>query len=336
MTRIVSYNILAGGYNLRESGARRTQQLARIIRSADPDIVGVIEATHPQMTTSPMVVEELAETLGMQLVIDDEARTAREYQPALLTRLPILSTRIHKRPGLFNRSLIEVCVEERNGQPLTVFVTHLSALFYKGWAGNGIREREMTEILRIMAPLRQQNKPHLLMGDFNSLSPSDPFKASHLLRYIVNMDGLKSKTRADDGHPHLSYVVPPKLRFLKPILRVIPQSQLLCNLFDLAASCYAPRGCMRLILNAGYVDCYRRVHPHEWGFTCPAAAPAGRIDYIFASPDLAARVDICEPIIEGDGLRGEDASDHLAMTARFSLSVPAMPRVEEADSATIS
>ncbi len=47
MTTIVSYNILAGGYNVRNNSTRRTEQLAAIIRSAQPDIVGLVEATHP-------------------------------------------------------------------------------------------------------------------------------------------------------------------------------------------------------------------------------------------------------------------------------------------------
>src|SRR5690242_4851698 len=116
MTRIVSYNILAGGYSLRANGARRVSQLTKIIRSAQPDIVGLVEATHPHMQQKPSVVEEIAETLGMQLIMGGESTGPHDYQIALLTRLPVIRTQIHPRPGILNKPLLEVCVEEADGQ----------------------------------------------------------------------------------------------------------------------------------------------------------------------------------------------------------------------------
>ncbi len=322
MTHITSYNILAGGYNLHENGRRRGEQLLKILRSARPDVVGVIEATNPRLTQKPLVVEELAEQLGMQLVIGGDATHSTDYQLALLTRLPVVHTKIHTRPGLFTHPLLEVCVEESNGQHLTVFVTHLSAAFSKGWAGHAIRAREVQEILCITAPLREQSVPHVLLGDFNSLAPGDPFKASFLLRYVVEQDRKKRNGSLEDGHPHLDFVVPPHLRFLTPLLRIIPRSMLLSSLFDAAAWFYAPRGSIALLLKAGYLDCYRSIHPRAWGFTCPAAAPAGRIDYIFASPSLAKYLERCYVVTEGeDLLPGEDASDHFAIAAEFGVRV---------------
>jgi hypothetical protein len=208
-----------------------------------------------------MVIEEIAEELGMQLTMGGDATHKSDYQLALLTRLPIVYTKIHPRPGLLTKPLLEVCVEEANGERLTVFVTHLSAAFNRGWAGAHIRMREVHEILRIMEPLRQQGMPHLLMGDFNSLAPGDNFKASFLLRYIVHMDEYRRDPNLIDGHPQMNSVVPPRLRFLNPILRVIPRSKILTAFFDAAASFYAPRGCIGVLREAGYIDCYRhRLH----------------------------------------------------------------------------
>ncbi|MBO0779282.1 MAG: endonuclease/exonuclease/phosphatase family protein [Ktedonobacteraceae bacterium] len=338
MTRIVSYNILAGGYSLRAKGERRTKQLVNIIRSANPDIVGVVEATHPRMKEPPLVVEEIAKELGMRLVMGSEPRHDNDYQIALLTRLPVIYTKLHPRPGLLNRPLLEVGIEEENGQQLTAFVTHLTAAFHRGRGGGHIRMREAREILKIMAPLRQEGKPHFIMGDFNSLAPGDVFKASHLVRYIVKLDNYRKDRGLADGHPQMDSVVPPKLRFIEPVLRIIPNSQLLCNLFDAAAALYAPRGCIRLLREAGYVDCYRRMHARDWGFTCPAAAPAGRIDYIFASPGLAERLEMCQEIVTGNGTPGEHASDHLAVTAKFGLGVepPQLADTRETVSGTTS
>ncbi|GAC1355639.1 MAG: hypothetical protein NVSMB38_36190 [Ktedonobacteraceae bacterium] len=318
MTSITSYNILAGGYDLRKSGTtQRTQQLTTIIRSTQPDIVGLAEATNPLIAQRPLVVEQLADALGMQLIMGSDPTHYHDYQTALLTKLPIVYKKIHSRPGILTRPLLEVCVEETNGQHLVVFVTHLAAAFSHGWAGNAIRVREVREILRILAQV--QDKPHVIMGDFNSLAPGDPFKASFLLRYIIRMDYKRHTIGKGDGHPYLNFVVPGPLRFLNPLLRIIPKNMLLSYLFDLAASLYAPRATIALLQEAGYVDSYRHVHPHAFGFTCPSVAPAGRIDYIFTNPTLAERLETCYTVVDGNGLPGNQASDHLAVSATFGL-----------------
>src|SRR2546421_2565554 len=123
------------------------------------------------------------------------------------------------------------------------------------------------------------------------------------------------------GHPHRNFVVPPPCRILNPLLRAIPRNRLLCTLFDGAASLYAPRGCISLLRDAGYVDCFRVRNPSADGFSCPAAAPAGRIDYIFASPELARSLSTCAILTEGEGVRGEEASDHLPVVAEFGAMV---------------
>ena len=312
MTRILSYNILVGGTG-------RVNQLTQIIKSADPDVVGLVE------TTNPHVVEALAERLGMQYRMSGNPRHPVDWQVALLSRLPIVRTQVHTRPGILMKPVLEVGVEEADGRELTVFVTHLSAAFYQGRAGDGIRRREVREILRIMEA--KQRTPHLLMGDFNALAPGDHLKGSVLLRYLVEMDRRHAEKPEDSvGHPYLDFVVPAPLRFLNPLLRAIPRSKLLCTLFDEAGTLYAPRGSIRLLRNAGYIDAFRRINPDARGFTCPASAPAGRIDFIFASPELAERLSACQVIAESDSLSADDASDHLPVVAEFIETHPLFSR----------
>src|SRR2546421_4219237 len=299
MTRILSYNILVGA-------TRRVDPLTSMIKAANPDVVGLVEATNPQ------VVEELAQRLDMQHVMSAYPRHWQDWQIALLSRLPIIYTKTH----LLTKPVLEVCVEEPGGRQITVFVTHLSAAFSKGRAGDSIRRHEVQDLIRIMAA--KQGTPHLVMGDFNNLAPGDPFKASALLRYVVKMDQLyRQNPAAAEGHPHLDFVVPGPLRIVNPILRIIPRSKLLCDLFDTAASVYAPRGSIRLLQRAGYVDCFRQMNPGTAGFSCPAAAPAGRIDFIFASPELALSLLTCCIPTEGAGVHAEEASDHLPVVAEF-------------------
>jgi endonuclease/exonuclease/phosphatase family metal-dependent hydrolase len=292
-----------------------------MITAANPDIVGLVEATNPH------VVEELARRLGMQHVMSAYPTHIQDWEVALLSRLPIISSKTHLNPQVMTKPVLEVCLEEPDGTQFSVFVTHLAAAFSHGWAGDAIRRREVRELIRIMG--EHSGTPHLVMGDFNSLSPGDPFRASALLRYIVKLDKIHQKTpSATIGHPYLDFVVPAPLRIFTPLLRIIPRSKLLCWLFDAAASLYAPRGCISLLKNAGYIDCFRELNPTAKGFSCPSGAPAGRIDYIFASPELAQDLSLCYIPTEGNGTSGEAASDHLPVVAEFALPVKKISSVE--------
>src|SRR5205085_11145682 len=138
MTRILSYNILMGATD-------RVDSLTSMIKAANPDIVGLVEAINPQ------VVEELARRLDMQHVICDYPEQAENWEIALLSRLPIVYTKTHFSPDILAAPVLEVCAEEPGGRQITVFVTHLSAAFNKGWAGDAIRHREVRDLVSIMA-----------------------------------------------------------------------------------------------------------------------------------------------------------------------------------------
>lgn len=310
MVRMLSYNILVGA-------TRRVDQVERMIRSVEPDVVGLVEATDPR------VVEELALRLDMQHIMTFNEKQKDDRHIALLSRLPVIDVRVHRNPRMVTKPVLEATIEETDGRRITVFVTHLSAAFNKGRGGDHIRQREARELLRIMAA--KQGEAHAIMGDFNNLAPGDAFKPSALLRYVIAQDRqYRRDPKVVDGHPYLNFVVPGPLRLFNPLLRLIPRSKLLSVLFNGAASIYAPRGSISLLRSAGYVDCFRAINPSEEGFTCPAASLAGRIDYIFASPELVAELTTCSVVTKGDGISGEQASDHLPVVADFG--VPARER----------
>jgi endonuclease/exonuclease/phosphatase family metal-dependent hydrolase len=75
-----------------------------------------------------------------------------------------------------------------------------------------------------------------------------------------------------------------------------------------------PRRVIPLLLEAGYVDCYRALHPFIPGDTSYTSHQALRVDYIFASSSLAERLSACEIINEGDA---KIASDHFPLWAEF-------------------
>src|SRR2546423_5369651 len=97
MTRILSYNIRVGA-------TRRVDPLTDMIKAARPDVVGLVEATNPQ------VVEELAHRLDMQYVVSAFPTHLQDWQVALLSRLPIIYTKTH----LLTKPALEVCLDRKS------------------------------------------------------------------------------------------------------------------------------------------------------------------------------------------------------------------------------
>ena len=311
MTRILSFNILVGG-------TKRIDFIERMIRTAEPDVVGLVEAINPD------VVKELARRLGMDYRTNAAPDGAWRTSIALLSRLPIVHSAVHPGAGAISRPLLEVGLQEESGETLTVFVNHLIAAFSEGRGGDGLRRKEVRAVLNV---LRAHHEPHVLMGDFNALAPGDHLKASRLLRYLVETSRRWGRyTPEHSGHPSLDGVVPGRLRIFIPLLHFVPRSRVLSALFDEAAALYAPRASIGLLRSAGYVDCFRYQNPRAWGFTCPAANPAGRIDYLFANPLLATRLNACRVVEGADGMYGKDASDHLPVMADFGVGIEALLR----------
>ena len=162
----------------------------------------------------------------------------------------------------------------------------------------------------------------MLMGDFNSLAPGNYFAANALVRYVIGIDNEKTNKSDYDGHPYLNGVVPPKLRFLNPVLRIIPGNPLLSALFNRAASLYAPRASIRLLLELVMSIVIGTLILRRVTFTSARRlSPAGRIDFIFASPEMAAHLETCYVLTDGEGIPGSAASDHLAIGGEFGLGI---------------
>jgi len=71
------------------------------------------------------------------------------------------------------------------------------------------------------------------------------------------------------------------------------------------------------LLEAGYIDAFRHLHPDDPGLTLPAAAPTVRLDYMFVPPALKGALRRCFVADEPDSVR--TASDHLPLVADFEL-----------------
>jgi endonuclease/exonuclease/phosphatase family metal-dependent hydrolase len=72
---------------------------------------------------------------------------------------------------------------------------------------------------------------------------------------------------------------------------------------------------IQLMLDAGYADVFRTLHPEDAGLTLPTTAPQVRLDYVFVPAAAVGRAQRCE-VVRTESAR--DASDHFPLLAEFS------------------
>lgn len=71
------------------------------------------------------------------------------------------------------------------------------------------------------------------------------------------------------------------------------------------------------LLHAGYIDCFRSLHPRDDGFTWMTGHRTTRLDYILADPIMAHALRTCRVV---DNLEAaQHASDHYPLMAEFDM-----------------
>jgi exodeoxyribonuclease-3 len=73
---------------------------------------------------------------------------------------------------------------------------------------------------------------------------------------------------------------------------------------------------IQLVLDAGYTDIYRRLHPDTPGQTFPTWDPHVRLDYVFAEQGHAERITSCEIVTHP---AANAASDHFPLMAEIAV-----------------
>ncbi|MCX7855809.1 MAG: endonuclease/exonuclease/phosphatase family protein [Anaerolineae bacterium] len=150
---MMTYNILRGGKG-------REQALFEVLRSVRPDIAVFQEVRNPRP------VRDWARSLGMQVFI---ARGNVGLHLALLSSAPVLSWRAHHPfPPMLN-AFLEAEVEYVPGKRLWLYGVHLApwySVLMEAWRWGEIR----VVLRRARAHLQELC---LLLGDFNTLGPSD-------------------------------------------------------------------------------------------------------------------------------------------------------------------
>src|SRR5689334_468384 len=153
--RLISYNILDGG-------GERVGLLGDVIEAQRADLVALVEAD------DPAVVDQLSRRLKMDAI----HAAGNSHASALLSRWPIRETINHAplHADELEKSLLEaVVLEPGSGREWTVGVVHLHA--HGTEAAESRREKESEVLLRVFAPHRAANRPHLIAGDFNANAP---------------------------------------------------------------------------------------------------------------------------------------------------------------------
>jgi endonuclease/exonuclease/phosphatase family metal-dependent hydrolase len=326
----MTYNILLGAPG-------REQRVIDVIDRWDPDVLAL------QEVTDLALVRRLARLRDLTLMVGKPSDPGEVRHNAVLSRLPVHAWHNHRHPGTMLRSHLEVALEAGNGVVGGVFrvhCLHLAARFGERAHGESRRLRELDAVDGDLG--RMEAVPHLMVGDFNSVSPGDTVAATrfiwkmHALRraglLVQGEDGLWGPSERTPGgadgdrerlwheagvDPRLEIGMPRLPGILFAVTRGVPRG----HAVDRLVGRFIERWSVERMLAAGYADCYRLLHPRAPGYTCATWVPAARIDYIFASPAMASQIETCDVVgsrsLPDPGVL--TASDHHPVVADFRL-----------------
>lgn len=161
ITRLLLYNIYQGG-------EERTPIITRIVQNIRPTILGVLEAngwdTHVEER------KNFAANVGLPFLYIAKANTA--YNVALLSA-PKPEKQYHENEDFWHTCLVTIYEFPRIGR-IAIILLHLNP------KTEDARVQEIKKIIDTIQPFEHV----ILLGDFNSLSPSDPYNRRELMRQL--------------------------------------------------------------------------------------------------------------------------------------------------------
>lgn len=262
--RVLTWNI----HNWQTAeGAPNLEGVIETLAASGAAIIGLNEVSYPLAVAgdSRPALEVLAGALGMHFSFGPCVRwpahndiPATGYGNALLARAPIAAGAAHhltQLAGYGDRGLLEARIQGDDGSSFTAYVTHLDHTSEEARVQQFRAARQWL--------MRDRNRPHILMGDMNAISPWD---------FDARPDDLAALAQ----HPLGSNLVG-GLGGDATGMRVIPQVE-----------------------KAGYVDLYRQAGNPPGGRSYVRAEVDLRIDFIFANEPLAPHVTACGVITSAD------------------------------------
>ncbi len=167
--RVLTYNV--HGWQ-KPAGGVNVELVAQVIASTAADVVGLNEVFYPEGGSTPPALERLAAELGMHYAFGATQPTDPHKHPpygnAVLSRWPILAHAAHHLTPVVSygkRGLLECRIQSPTLGVLTVYVTHLDH------RSEQIRLEQWSAANTWL--LRDRNRPHLILGDFNALAETD-------------------------------------------------------------------------------------------------------------------------------------------------------------------
>ena len=161
---IVSYNIKHGQNMQKEL---RLEDTAKLLKSLKADVIALQEVDH-ETTRSAKVdqTEFLGKSLGMHYVFGKAMDLqGGGYGQAILSKYPILESKVHRLPGDGEpRIALEVVVEPVKGKNVSFVSVHLD---YRS------EEKRQPQIKFLLEALQTVKHPVVLLGDFNAKPESD-------------------------------------------------------------------------------------------------------------------------------------------------------------------
>ncbi|HVA21498.1 MAG TPA: endonuclease/exonuclease/phosphatase family protein [Candidatus Micrarchaeia archaeon] len=344
--RVCTYNVLLGG-------AGRWERLADLLRAADADLVALQEVDWPEPC------RQVADALGYRMVFG-RANMPRHQAVLSRLPIVEQRNHRDPRTFLRNSLEVTVAAPGGASFPrLRIHTVHLPAAFHRRGRGEPERVRELAAVRRHAA--RAPATPHLLVGDCNAVAPGDPVAASaffaRMSRWrragVLEAAGAigpvpplverLARWRAATTRPGPGAAAPdpeavaaaaaalddgelpeglgaglPRLPWLlHPLLERLPRG----SGTDLVLGSLVPRDAVQSVLDAGYRDCRPPAAAGRPPFTCPTYEPAVRIDYVFASPELAPswRRSVVLGRHDRWSTLARRASDHFPVVATFRL-----------------
>ena len=265
--RVLTYNI--HGWRTHD-GQPNFDAIAALLVAVDADVVALNEVNYPRTEAGvdgPLLAA-LAARLGMHFVFGPCLRwpaqdnlPADAYGNALLSRWPILADAAHHLtpvPGHEQRGLLEARIQVPDYGPFTAYVTHLD---------HKVEAARLTQLRALRTwTVRDRNRPHVVMGDFNAVAAWDYAQNPLALDRLAQAGPGQHMVNRDGGGP-----------------QVVAQME-----------------------KAGYVDAYSRFgSPGGQSFVL-AADPPIRIDYIFVSEPLVPALRDCRIHQEPAGTEASD------------------------------
>ena len=172
--RIATYNI--HGW-LTQEMQPNVEQVTSVLAATGADIIGLNEVFYPRVMPGSQLpaLEALADALGMHFVFGPCMRwpaqdelPADGYGNALLSRWPITASASHLLspvPDKHQRGLLEGRILLPDQRTLTVYVTHLD---------HTDEDARLVQLRSLRTwTVRDRNRPHVVMGDFNAISAWD-------------------------------------------------------------------------------------------------------------------------------------------------------------------